>query len=128
MLKKVVKYTDFNGNERSDTLYFNLTDVEVARLEVSFPGGLEKYVNNLDAEERPDEVLDLFETVLKMSYGEKSEDGRYFHKPEKKTNDFMESAAYNSMFLELLSDADIAANFFSAVVFTHQKQKPAQNQ
>ena len=122
MLKKVVKYTDFDGNERSDTLYFNLTDVEVARLEVSFPGGLEKYVNNLNAEDRPDEVLDLFETVLKMSYGEKSEDGRYFRKPEEKTNDFMDSAAYNSIFFELLSDADVAANFFSAVVFTHQKQ------
>jgi hypothetical protein len=123
MLKKVVKYVDFNGNERSDTLYFNLTDVEVTRLEVKFPGGLEKYVNGLDAEERPDEILDLFEAVLSMSYGEKSEDGRYFHKPEEKTTAFVESAAYGAIFFELLSDADKAAEFFSAVVFTQPKRQ-----
>ena len=121
MLKKIVKYIDFNGNERSDTLYFNLTDVEVARLEVKFPGGLEKYINNFNAEERPDEILDLFETVLEMSYGIKSEDGRHFRKPPENTRDFMESAVYTKIFFELLSDADVAADFFKAVVFTHSK-------
>jgi hypothetical protein len=120
MLKKVITYKDFDGNERSDTLYFNLTDVEIARLEVKFPGGLEKYVNDLNAEERPDEILDLFEAVLSMSYGEKSEDGRYFHKPADKTQAFIESAAYNALFIELLTDADKAAAFFTAVVFTQQ--------
>ena len=120
MLKKVIDYTDFNGNKRSDTLYFNLSEAEVARLEVKFPGGLEKYVNDLDAQERPDEILELFETVLQMSYGEKSEDGRYFRKPKEDTDAFMESAAYNALFYELLSDADMAANFFTAVVFVQQ--------
>lgn len=121
MLKKVVNYFDFDGNQRSDTLYFNLTEVEVARLEVKFQGGLEEHVNNLNAQERPDEILELFETVLRMSYGEKSEDGRFFHKTEDKTKAFMDSAAYTAIFMELLSDADKAADFFNAIVFTQKR-------
>lgn len=117
MLKKVVTYTDFNGDERSETLYFNLTEVEVARLEVRYPGGLEKHINNLNAQERPDEVLDLFETVLKMAYGTKSDDGRHFHKSEEETKKFGDSAAYTKIFVELLTDDAKAADFFNAMVF-----------
>lgn len=128
MLKKTVSYKDFDGKERSDTLYFNLSEIEIARLEVKYPGGLELFVNNLNAEERPEEVLDLFETILEMSYGVKSDDGRYFRKPEDKVQDFMHSAAYNAIFYELLSDADAAAVFFSAVVFVQNPRTPKQSQ
>lgn len=117
MLVKQVDYVDYNGDKRSDTLYFNLSEVEIARLEVKFPGGLQTYVERLNAQERPDEVLDLFETVLSMSYGVKSEDGRYFHKPPEKTEAFKESAAYNKLFRELLSNTDTAVNFFNSLIF-----------
>lgn len=122
MLTKVVKYTDFNGIERSDTLYFNLSEAELARLEVSYPGGLEVHVARLNAQERPDEILDLFEKVIRMSYGVKSEDGRYFNKPAEKTEEFMHSAAYSSLFMELLTDADKASKFFSGIVFVQSRK------
>lgn len=125
MLKKTVSYTDFDGTDRTDTFHFNLTDVEMARLEVTYPGGLEKHVTALNAQERPDEILDLFERVIKMSYGEKSEDGRYFRKPEEATADFMSSAAYTTIFFELLSDADKAADFFNAIMFLSGPNKEA---
>lgn len=123
MLTKVVKYTDFNGNARSDTLYFNLSEAEIARLEFSYPNGLESYVNKLNSEERPDEILDLFEKVIQMSYGEKSEDGRHFRKSPEKTTEFMQSVAYNSLFMELLTNADTAAQFFSGLIFIQPKKE-----
>lgn len=123
MLVKTVEYEDFNGDKRTDTLYFNLSEPEIARLEVKYPGGLEKYVENMNAEERPEEVMDLFETIIIMAYGKKSEDGRYFHKPQEETNKFKESAAYNKIFVELMTDADKAAAFFNALVFIQKKEE-----
>ena len=32
MIKKTVKYVDFNGNENNETFYFNLTKAELTML------------------------------------------------------------------------------------------------
>ena len=116
MLKKVIKYVDFDGKEQEETLYFNLTEPEVVRLDVQFPGGLEEYINNLDEKVNPQDILTLFEKVLRASYGEKSDDGRYFVKDSESVDLFYYSAAYGALFVELVQDADTAADFFNALL------------
>ncbi len=118
MLKKAIRYVDFDGKEQEETLYFNLTEPEVVRLDVSFPGGLEAYINTLDEKVNPQDILKLFEEVIRASYGEKSEDGRYFIKEEKAVNLFYQSAAYSALFVELIKDAEKAAAFFNALLTT----------
>lgn len=116
MIKKKVTYTDYDGKERTETLYFNLTEPEMVRLDVKYEGGLETVIQNLDPEARPAEVLELFETVIRTSYGEKSEDARYFVKDEKATDLFMQSGAYSALFMELIQDADAAAAFVNGLI------------
>jgi hypothetical protein len=116
VLKKVVKYVDFDGKKREDTLYFNLTEPEVVRLDVEFPGGLEEYINNLDEKVNPKDILSLFEQVIRASYGEKSDDGRYFVKDPKAVDLFYQSAAYSALFVGLVKDADKAATFFNGLL------------
>jgi hypothetical protein len=116
MLKKTIKYVDFDGKDREDTLYFNLTEPEVVRLDVQFPGGLEEYVNNLDEEVNPQDILNLFEEVIRESYGEKSDDGRYFIKDPEKVDLFYQSAAYSALFMDLVQDVDKAAGFFNGLI------------
>ena len=116
MLKKDVTYIDYNGNEQTDTLYFNLNETELLRLEVSFDGGLEQYVSNLDAQERPEDILNLFEKVLAGAYGEKSEDAKHFIKNEEMRDRFLQSAAYNTLLLEFLQDPDKVVDFFNEVI------------
>jgi hypothetical protein len=118
MLKKVVKYVDFDGMERSETLYFNLTEPEVVRLDVQFEGGLEQYINNLDEKVNPEDILSLFEKVIQASYGEKSDDGRHFIKDTVQADLFNQSAAYSALFVELVQNADQAAAFFNALIST----------
>lgn len=115
MLKKDVTYQDFNGEERTDTFYFNLTEPEVVRLDVEFPGGLQEYINNFN-EEEPQNILNLFEKVIRESYGEKSKDGRYFIKDPESTDRFYQSAAYSALFVELVQDAEKASVFFNALL------------
>ena len=116
MLKKKIVFVDFDGKKRSDLLYFNLTEPELVRLDVSYKGGLEKFVKQLDPEERPEEVLELFETVIRTSYGEKSEDGRYFLKDPDTTTMFMQSAAYSALFMDLIQDGEVAAAFVNGLI------------
>lgn len=126
MLRKTVQYVDFNGDQQTEVVYFNLTAAELVRLNASVPGGIEEFVANIDAQNSPQEVLDLFERILKASYGVKSEDGRHFLKDEAETAKFVQSAVYDSIFMELISDADLAAAFFNdlvSVAAVHLKNK-----
>ncbi len=124
MLKKTVKYVNFDGKEEEEAFYFNLTEPEVVRLDVKFKGGLETFISNLDPESRPEDVLDLFERLIKASYGEKSEDGRHFRKSPETADLFYQSAAYAALFVELIQDADKAAAFFNGLLSSTTPTKP----
>lgn len=113
MVKKKVKYVDFAGEEQEEVLYFNLTAPELLRLDVQFQGGLEAFIEKIDVKERPEEILELFETILKMSYGQKSEDNRRFIKSDELANEFFQSAAYAALFMQLISDQEVAVQFLS---------------
>ena len=39
MLKKTITYTDYNGVERKEDFYFNLTKAELMEMEMSTKGG-----------------------------------------------------------------------------------------
>ena len=39
MLKKTVTYTDYNGTERTEDFYFNLSKAEVIEMETTTAGG-----------------------------------------------------------------------------------------
>ncbi len=124
MMKKEVTYRDFNNEERTETLYFNLTEPEIVRIDVQYDGGLEAFIEQIDPETRPEEVLQLFETIIQGSYGEKSEDGRFFVKNDEAVGLFMQSAVYSALFTELIQDADTAAAFFTGVITKTTIDKP----
>jgi hypothetical protein len=116
MIKKEIHFTDFDGNNQVEEAYFNLTEPEIVRLDAKFVGGLDAFTKNIDPVNRPEEVVDLFEDVLSSSYGVKSEDGRRFVKDPVVVGQFLDSAAYSALFMELLSDAEAAAAFMEGVL------------
>ena len=44
MIKKTIKYVDFNGVERTEDHYFNLTKAEITEMQLGVKGGLDKYI------------------------------------------------------------------------------------
>jgi len=116
MFTEKVKYTDFDGEQQERTLYFHLSKPELARLNLSSSGGLEKYVNRIIEERDGAQLLDLFERIIQMSYGEKSLDGQRFVKSKEATQAFIESPAYEVMYMKLAGDADYAAKFIKGIV------------
>lgn len=111
MLPKVITYTDYDENERTETFYFNLTRAELTMLESSIPGGLEKMIKSVIAAKDGTKIMEIFEKIIRMSYGVKSPDGKRFIKSEDLTNEFTQTLAYDQLFMELVTDADKASDF-----------------
>lgn len=116
MLKKIIKYTDYNEAEREETFYFNLSKVEVAEMEMSVAGGWVAWVEKVVEAQSEPELIKIFKEIVLQSYGEKSADGRRFVKSEELSKAFSETGAFEVLFMELATDAEAAANFFNGIV------------
>lgn len=118
MLTKTVSYTDYNGNHRTETVHFNLTQAEVLEMEMreNLKGGLAEQLKAIVASNDGNRIMDFFQDFIRKSYGVKSDDGRSFRKSEDIANDFLGSEAYSEVFLELITDPDAAAAFIDAIV------------
>lgn len=116
MLKKTITYTDYNGNEQSDDFYFNLSKAELIEMELGTEGGFIESVAKIGKEQNPNKLMAVFKNVVLKAYGEKSEDGKRFVKNDEIREAFEQSAAYDELFTELLTNADSAATFFNGII------------
>jgi hypothetical protein len=117
MLKKVITFEDFNGEEVSETHYFNLTKTELIELEVHYEGGLEGSINKIIEAQDNATLLREFKKIILSSYGEKSADGKRFIKSDEMSKAFSQSAAFDSLFMELASgDGSAGAAFIAGVL------------
>lgn len=126
MLKKTIAWTDFDGNERTETFYFNLTPAEVTEMELSTKGGLAAMIEKIVAEEDNVRIIGMFKDIIGKSYGQKSQDGKFFVKNSENREAFMQTGAYSVLFMELATDADAAAAFIEGIVpkkLTHAQIK-----
>ena len=116
MLKKTIKYTDYDGNEREEDFYFNLSKAEVTEMELSKEGGMSEYIKKISAAQNAPELIKLFKEIITKSYGEKSLDGKRFIKNKELTDAFTQTEAYSELFVELASNADEAVKFINGIM------------
>lgn len=111
MIEKTFTFVDYEGNERTEVHYFNLTETERLEMEVSTDGGMTKMINKIVADQNGPEIMRIFKELILKAYGEKSPDGRRFVKSAEISKAFSETEAYNQLFMELVTDATAAGNF-----------------
>lgn len=116
MLKKNIKYVDYDGNERAEDFYFNLNKAEVIELQLGTVGGLTKTLEKIVQEKDTSRIIEYFKTLILKAYGEKSADGRRFIKSQELRDAFEQTEAYSELFMELASDAKMAAEFINGVL------------
>lgn len=124
MLKKTVTYVDFDGNERTEDFFFNLTEQEIAEMELSTEGGLSNFINKAVAAKSQVELIELFKKLILAAYGVKSADGRRFVKNDAVREDFMSTQAFSDIYMELVQDADKASAFFNGIVPKEKNKAP----
>ncbi len=116
MLKKTITYTDYDGVERTEDFYFNFTEAELMEWQLVTNGGLTSYVQKIvDAKDQP-RLITLFKELLLKAYGIKSDDGRRFIKSDKISEEFSQNPAYSILYMELVTDDKVAADFVNGII------------
>lgn len=115
MLKKTIEYTDYNGTERKEDFYFNLSKAEAMEMQLSTTGGLSQMIENIIAAQDTPALVKIFKELILKAYGKKSDDGRRFIKNEEIAEEFAQTEAYSILFMELATDADAAAEFVNGI-------------
>lgn len=116
MLKKTITYTDYDGVERTEDHYFNLSKAELIMMDSEVVGGLKKRLEKIIQSKDNVTIMEVFKDLIHRSYGEKSDDGRRFIKSEQLSNEFEQTEAYSELVMELLSNPDKAADFVNAIM------------
>lgn len=117
MYMKTITYEDYNGNNRTEDFYFNLSQAEVIEwLTTSGDYTLDKVMQKLARQRNGKEIIRIFKDLIYRSYGERSLDGRRFDKSPEVKAAFMETEAYSVLFSELVTDAKKAADFITKVI------------
>ena len=111
MLKKTISYTDYNGLERKEDFYFNLTKAECMEMELSTAGGMQSLIQRIISEKDNAKIVAMFKELILKSYGEKSADGKRFYKSDDISRDFAATEAYTELFMELATNTDSAIDF-----------------
>lgn len=138
MLKETITYKDFDGNERTEDHFFNLTQSELMEVALGLPDGLSEELPTSDTgitnEQAAAKIIEklggngVFKFVKELmlkAYGIKSSDGRRFEKSEKISTEFSQTLAFDAMFMKLMSDDVAAANFVNAIIPTEVVNKIA---
>lgn len=115
MIKKSITFENVDGNEVTEVHYFHLSVPDMAAMEVSEEGGLGELIKKLVKEKRMAKVLEVFEELLRRSYGFRDDDGKFDKDPDL-TAKFMRSMAYGALFEELVTDEKLAAEFLIGIL------------
>lgn len=120
MLKKTIKYEDYNGVERNEDFYFNLTKAELYQMELGVDGGFEEYIMKIIKAQDLKTIIDLFKKIILQSYGEKSADGKMFIKTTDDgvslANRFAQTEAFSELYMELATSDTAAAAFIKGIM------------
>ena len=116
MLKKIITYTDYNGVERTEPFYFNLSKAELMEMELGVTGGMTEMLNKIiNAKDGPS-LMKTFKEMIMKSYGIKSDDGKRLIKSEELSIAFTQTEAYSVLFMELITDDKAAADFVNSII------------
>lgn len=116
MLKKTIKYTDYNGNERNEDFYFHLSKAELMEMEMGTTGGLAEMIKRIVAAQDAPAIMKIFKDLILKAYGVKSPDGKRFIKNQDLIDEFAQTEAYSQLFMELAIDANKAAEFVNGIM------------
>ncbi len=117
MIKKVIKYHDYEGNEREDDFYFNLTQIELNKInsDPSMPGGIEECINRATKNEDAGELLRIIDLIISRSYGVKLPDGTFVKHNASGLplyEGFVNTEAYDNLLTELITSGESAVGEF----------------
>lgn len=116
MIKKTIKYYDYNDVEVTEDFYFNFDKLEMLEMEISHEGGVQAHMEKLIESEQSVEIYNIFKELILKSVGRKSEDGRRFLKNDEIRTDFEMSPALPELIYSFFKNGTEAADFVKGLL------------
>lgn len=116
MLKRLIKYEDFDGNKCEDEFYFHYKKTELTQLNFSKDGGIGTFLQKIVSERNGKELYKFYEDFILGAIGERRNEGKNFVKTEEIRENFKTSNAYEVLFDEMANDPTKFAEFFNGVI------------
>lgn len=116
MYKETVKYIDYNGVERTEDVYFNLSKAEIMEMQLSTVGGFDTMINKLIKAQDQPTLVKVFKDIILRSYGVPSPDGRRFVKTKELAEEFTQTEAYSDLYMKFITDSEAAAKFINGIM------------
>lgn len=123
MLHKKVTYTNYNGEVVNEDVYFNLTSMELVKMEAKYEMSISDKIKEVTEANDYKGIIALFEDLLLTAYGVKSEDGRRFVKDKQATKEFEDSIAYAEIFEQIILNPDAAKELGEEIAYVSQETK-----
>lgn len=127
MLHKKVTYTNYNGEVVNEDVYFNLTSMELVKMEAKYEKSIPDKIKEVTEANDYQGIIDLFEDLLLTAYGVKSEDGRRFVKDKEATKEFEDSIAYAEIFEQIILNPESAKELGEEIAYVSKETKDQLN-
>lgn len=118
MFVKLIRYQDFDGEEKMAECRFHLSKAELMKLNLRY-GDVARKMEELEARKDNEAIFAMVEDVILTAYGEKVTlpDGReVFLKDELRRQAFQSSEAFSELVMEMATRKEAVAEFVSGVV------------
>lgn len=116
MLKKQVTFRDNDNNEKTTTLYFNLTRFEWLELETYTKGGLIENLQMAIETGNAKKTIDILKKIILRAYGEKDAETGDFEKSDEIAIKFSKTDAFSELFYELAYNEEASKAFFLGLI------------
>ena len=116
MIKKTITFPDFDGNMLTEDFYFNLTQADIVKLQLSTKEGFGEMLDRITKEQDGAKLIEQMQNLILMSVGQKSADGRRFTKNDEIREDFASTEAYSKLFIELATNTPAAVEFINGII------------
>lgn len=130
MLKKEIEWEDFDEVPQKGIFYFHLNKNELVQMLITAKNGdlaseLQAMVDSKDKHA----LLVAFRDIVGKSYGERVDgNASTFYKSPSKTEEFLNSLAFDSLFTEILTDPHAAGTFINALIPANMLRDPKMKQ
>jgi hypothetical protein len=120
MLKRTITFEDFDENPAVETLYFNITKTEIGE-HLDLVESFEDLKKMFEGEKRElstkevERILKFVKTLMRLSYGIRSEDGKSFAKSDEIWTKFTQTAAYDAFTFSLFENPNEANDFMIGI-------------
>ena len=122
MLKKEIRFVNFEDELVVETHRFHLGRAEIITLETKYPGGLEGFIDRITAANDLKTLMAEFKDIILESHGIMVDANTFQKTPESKAA-FENSLAFDTLFMELCTNEESAAQFFEGIIPKQMKQE-----